>query len=139
MKYITNSEKDLDNLVKYIFRKFSIKIFMIYGDVGAGKTTLVKNLCKFLGFHDNVFSPSFSLVNEYILPNSIKIFHFDFYRINYEIEALDIGYEEYLYSNNYCFVEWPDRIPNLLPLNYLKIDIVVKENKRNYLIELIQL
>ena len=86
-----------------------------------------------------IYRKNLNLVNEYILTNSIKIFHFDFYRINHEIEALDIGYEEYLYSNNYCFVEWPDRIPNLLPLNYLKIDIIVKENKRNYLIELIQL
>ncbi len=90
------------------------RIFLFYGDMGAGKTTLIKSLCECLGTEGPVTSPTFSIVNEYTGTNN-KIFHFDFYRLKNETEALDMGYEEYFYSGAYCFAEWPEKIPNLLP------------------------
>jgi tRNA threonylcarbamoyladenosine biosynthesis protein TsaE len=100
------------------------RIFLFYGEMGAGKTTLIKALCECLGTTDNVTSPTFSIVNEYI-GGSHKIFHFDFYRLKDQSEALDMGYEEYFYSDAYCFIEWPERIPDLLPANYISINIKV--------------
>lgn len=90
------------------------KIFAIYGDLGAGKTTLVKALCRSLGAEDTVKSPTFSIVNEYHAGDT-TIYHFDFYRIKNIQEAYDLGYEEYFYSGDYCFIEWPERIESLLP------------------------
>jgi tRNA threonylcarbamoyladenosine biosynthesis protein TsaE len=102
------------------------RIFLFYGDMGAGKTTLIKSLCKALGSTDNITSPTFSIVNEYAGPN--KIYHFDFYRLKTQTEALDIGCEEYFYSGNYCFIEWPEKIPDLLPDHYVKIQIAVLDD-----------
>ncbi len=105
------------------------RIFLFYGDMGAGKTTLIKSLCKALGSNDNITSPTFSIVNEYAGPN--KIYHFDFYRLKNQTEALDIGCEEYFYSGNYCFIEWPEKIPDLLPSHFVKIQIeVLPDNSR---------
>ena len=111
------------------------KIFLFYGEMGAGKTTLIKELCKQLGVADAVTSPTFSIVNEYAC-NGGKIFHFDFYRLKNPSEALDLGYEEYLDSGNYCFIEWPEKIDDLLPDHYLKINIeVTPEESRCLAIE----
>ena len=97
--------------------------------MGAGKTTLIKSLCKALGSDDNITSPTFSIVNEYSGPH--KIYHFDFYRLKNQTEALDIGCEEYFYSGNYCFIEWPSQIHDLLPLHYLRVNIaVLKDDTR---------
>lgn len=98
------------------------RIFLFYATMGMGKTTLIKELCKQLGVGDNVSSPTFSIVNEYA-SNREKIYHFDFYRLKDEQEAFDLGYEEYFYSGNYCFVEWPEKIENLLPENAVSISI----------------
>src|SRR3954466_2261356 len=103
------------------------RIFLFYGDMGAGKTTLIKTLCGALGSNDNITSPTFAIVNEYNGSDS-KIYHFDFYRLKNQNEALDIGCDEYFYSGNYCFIEWPEKIPNILPNNYVKIDIKVIDN-----------
>jgi tRNA threonylcarbamoyladenosine biosynthesis protein TsaE len=100
------------------------KIFLFNGDMGAGKTTLIKALCKELGVVDNVTSPTFSIVNEYNIPKA-KIFHFDFYRLKNQTEALDMGYEEYFYSGEYCFIEWPGMIPDLIPEHHVDISIRV--------------
>lgn len=97
-------------------------IFLFYGSMGAGKTTLINALCEALGVKDHTSSPTFSIVNEYDSDNGI-LYHFDFYRLKEETEALDMGYEDYFYSNRYCFVEWPEKIPNLLPENTVKIEI----------------
>src|SRR5471030_1517043 len=102
------------------------RIFLFYGDMGAGKTTLIKSLCKALGSDDNITSPTFSIVNEYAGPN--KIYHFDFYRLKTQTEALDLGCEEYFYSGSYCFIEWPEKIPDLLPDHFVKIGIAVLAN-----------
>src|SRR5258707_13350995 len=91
-----------------------IRIFLFYGDMGAGKTTLIKSLCEYLGTTEPVTSPTFSIVNEYIGSNGQKIYHFDFYRLKNQTEALDMGYEEYFYSDAFCFIEWPEKIPDLL-------------------------
>ena len=99
----------------------NIRIFLFNGDMGAGKTTLIKSLCDELGTADVITSPTFSIVNEYAGPN--KIYHFDFYRLKNQNEALDIGCEEYFYSGNYCFIEWPEKIPDLLPDNYVRVTI----------------
>ena len=111
------------------------RIFLFYGDMGAGKTTLIKSLCACLGSSDAVTSPTFSIVNEYI-GEANKIYHFDFYRLKNQTEALDMGYEEYFYSDAFCFVEWPEKIPDLLPRQYISIDIQVSsDNSRQVIIE----
>jgi tRNA threonylcarbamoyladenosine biosynthesis protein TsaE len=99
------------------------KVFAFYAPMGAGKTTFIKNICKELGIQDNISSPTFSLVNEYVTSDGKKVFHFDFYRIKSTTEAYDMGYEDYLYSNAYCFIEWPEKIEELLPEHYVKITI----------------
>ena len=102
------------------------KIFAFYGAMGAGKTTFIKVICETLGVTDMISSPTFSIVNEYRSSNGEKIFHFDFYRIKSLNEAYDMGYEDYFYSNAYCFIEWPEKIEELLPPNYVKVDIIAK-------------
>ncbi|UOE49501.1 tRNA (adenosine(37)-N6)-threonylcarbamoyltransferase complex ATPase subunit type 1 TsaE [Mucilaginibacter sp. SMC90] len=111
------------------------KIFLFYGEMGAGKTTLIKTLCEQLGVTEQATSPTFSIVNEYIGRDS-RIFHFDFYRLKNQTEALDMGYEEYFYSGAYCFIEWPEKIPDLLPEHYANIRIqVLDSNSRGISIE----
>ncbi len=107
------------------------KIITFYGEMGAGKTTLIKQLCKTLKVTDTIQSPTFSIVNEYLTEDHQQIYHFDFYRIKEEEEALDFGVEEYFYSGNYCFIEWPEKIPNLIPKKAVKVSITLTEdNKR---------
>lgn len=104
-----------------------IEVWVFEGEMGAGKTTLIKSICNVLGVMDNVSSPTFSLVNEYMNDNDDVFYHFDFYRIETESEALDIGCDEYFYSGNYCFIEWPSKIPNLLPESFLEINISIDD------------
>jgi tRNA threonylcarbamoyladenosine biosynthesis protein TsaE len=102
------------------------KVFLFEAPMGAGKTTLIKAFCKELGVTEPVTSPTFSIVNEYIVGNS-SIYHFDFYRLKDEQEAYDLGYEEYFYSGNYCFVEWPQKINSLLPEDAFLIKIELRD------------
>jgi tRNA threonylcarbamoyladenosine biosynthesis protein TsaE len=99
------------------------KVITFHGSMGAGKTTLIKAFCKALGVTDNVTSPTFSIVNEYETIEGEKIFHFDFYRIKNLHEAFDMGFENYLYSDNLCLIEWPEKISELLPEHYVKVQI----------------
>lgn len=111
------------------------RIFLFYGTMGAGKTTLINELCQCLHVQDHTSSPTFSIVNEYASSNG-PIFHFDFYRLKSESEAFDFGYEEYFYSGNYCFVEWPEKIPNLLPTNAINVTIdIIDPQRRTIAIE----
>ena len=100
------------------------KIFLFEGEMGAGKTTFIKNFCKSLGVNDAVSSPTYSIVNEYV-GNSGSVYHFDFYRIKDIQEAYDLGYEEYFYGGGICLIEWPERIEELLPEHYVKVEISI--------------
>jgi len=124
-------ENDLPNIAKQLLAHISTKIWLFYGSMGSGKTTLIKALVKQLSSSDCASSPTFSLVNEYESRKGNPIYHFDFYRIKNEEEALDMGIEDYFYSKNYCFIEWPNKIKNLLPLNAVVIKISVNtDNSR---------
>jgi len=106
------------------------RVFALNGLMGVGKTTLVKAICTYLGSIDRATSPTFSLVNEYTTPSGISIYHFDFYRLKKLEEAYNIGYEEYFYSGNYCFVEWPGIIEPLLPPDCVMVDITEENGVR---------
>ena len=106
------------------------KKLAFYGEMGVGKTTLIKALSLQLGVIEVVSSPTFSIVNEYQADENTKIYHFDFYRIEDEKEAYDMGYEEYFFSNAYCFIEWSEKIPNLIEEDMVKIKMSVEGNKR---------
>lgn len=124
MKIIVQSEDQLPQAAKQLLANFpNEKIFAFHGDLGAGKTTFIKVLCEQLGVSDTMSSPSFSLVNEYRSAQNQPIYHFDLYRLKSPQEAFDIGMEEYLYSGNYCFVEWPERAEEILPDNTIHVTI----------------
>ncbi|WP_257670148.1 tRNA (adenosine(37)-N6)-threonylcarbamoyltransferase complex ATPase subunit type 1 TsaE [Parapedobacter tibetensis] len=110
------------------------RVFLFYGAMGAGKTTLIKAICQQLGVMDATASPTFSIVNEYTSLEG-SVYHFDFYRITSEQEAYDMGYEEYFYSGRYCFVEWPEKISGLLPDDAITIRIeVLPDGSRKILV-----
>lgn len=121
--------EELPAIAKDVIKTAKNKVLLFYGEMGVGKTTLIKEIVKQLGSLDRVSSPTFSLVNEYHTVNSEKLYHFDFYRINNESEALDIGVEEYFYSNCWCLIEWPEKVKNLVPLNSVLIKITVNDNQ----------
>ena len=100
-------------------------IIAFYGNMGAGKTTLIKNLCAKLGVQDEVNSPTFALVNEYQTDTFDSIFHFDFYRIKSLEEVFDIGYEDYFYGGSLCLLEWPELIDPLMPEHFIKVEITL--------------
>ena len=112
---ITFSLDEINSVAKQILEKNSYKVMLFHGEMGVGKTTLIKALAKHLGVNDTISSPTFSLVNEYQITNKQLVYHFDFYRINNETEALDMGIDDYLYSGNWCFIEWAEKIQSLIP------------------------
>lgn len=130
-QYKISSIEELESLAEQLLPYTSeLKIWAFYGAMGAGKTTLIRQLCEKLRVIDNPNSPTFSIVNEYHTASGNKIFHFDFYRINSLQEAFDMGYEEYFYSGHLCLIEWPEKIESLLPEKYLKIAIEVHDKER---------
>jgi len=112
---ITFSLDEIKAVAQQILEQNPNKVILFNGEMGVGKTTLIKALTKEMGVNDVTSSPTFSLVNEYQTTTNQIIYHFDFYRLNTEIEALDMGADEYLYSGNWCFIEWSEKIPNLIP------------------------
>lgn len=130
MKYTVNGLEELNKVATEIADSIEEKVILFYGEMGAGKTTTIKAICKALGVLEEVSSPTFSLVNEYMTSNGETVFHFDMYRINSEEEVYDMGYEEYFYSGNICLVEWPEKIPTLLPEKYGEIKISVSDKIR---------
>lgn len=109
------------------------KVILFNGQMGAGKTTFIKSLVKVLGVSDNASSPTFSLVNEYKTIDKQVIYHFDVYRLNSESEAYDMGMDEYLYSGHWCFIEWAEKIPNLIPEAHSVINIKTLPNGKREL------
>jgi tRNA threonylcarbamoyladenosine biosynthesis protein TsaE len=106
------------------------RIFLFFAGMGAGKTTFIKALCSTLGVNGNMSSPTYSIVNEYLTVKGEKIFHFDLYRLKSAEECLDIGFEEYLSSGSYCFVEWPEVAEMLIMTNIIRVHITLKDNVR---------
>ncbi len=104
-----------------LLRRYPVAVF--HGEMGAGKTTLIRAVAQVMGVEDVVTSPTFAIVNPYMAADGRNIFHFDFYRIDNPSEAFDLGYEEYFYSGDICLIEWPGKIPDLIPDNVLKITI----------------
>ena len=120
---ITFSLNEISNVAELIVAAKPNKVVLFNGEMGAGKTTFIKQLCKTLGVTGATSSPTFSLVNEYETTNNQIVYHFDFYRLKNEIEALDMGVDDYLYSGNWCFIEWSEKIANLIPETHSTITI----------------
>ncbi len=134
-RYKVNTEKDLPEVAKSILNDSGQeRFFALYGPMGAGKTTLVKALCAELGVGDVVSSPTFAIMNEYLRQDKESVFHFDFYRIKEVSEAYDLGYENFFFSGNYCFVEWPEMVESLL--NFPKASIFITFENNHRIIEL---
>ena len=131
MEFRIKDEEELKQAAEYIIQKYSSDyIFIFEGSMGAGKTTFIKQICKALGVVSETSSPTFSLINEYETSSGEVVYHFDFYRLESEEEAYDYGYEEYFYSGNKCFIEWPEKIPGLIPDKFITIEIEVDGNER---------
>ena len=131
MEWICEKLNDLEVISKSMLDQYpNEKKWVFFGDMGVGKTTLIKYLCKKLDVMDVVKSPTFSIVNEYISEINGKIYHFDFYRLEDKSEAYDIGVESYFDSSAYSFVEWPSLIGDLLPSDFAHIYIDVEKEKR---------
>ena len=121
---------DLAQAAKFVIEQSNTKTLLFYGNMGAGKTTLIKEICKQLGVNDRVSSPTFSIVNEYEAENDI-IYHFDLYRMEDEEEGYQVGFEEYIDSGHWIFIEWPERLEKLLPqkANKVVINILNQDNR----------
>ena len=121
---------DLPEAAKTLIGSFpGSRVFAFYGKMGAGKTTFIKSICHHLGASDIVQSPSFAIINEYRTRHGESLYHFDFYRIRKMEEVFDIGYEEYLYSGAYCFIEWPELIEPLLPEDAVRVSITGEQER----------
>ena len=124
MEFSINGVGQLSEVSDYLISlRDEADIIAFYGPMGAGKTTLIKNLCHKMGVTDEVNSPTFAIVNEYVTEEGESVYHFDFYRIKKLEEVYDIGYDNYFYSGNLCLLEWPEMIEPLMPERYVRVDI----------------
>jgi tRNA threonylcarbamoyladenosine biosynthesis protein TsaE len=132
---VTYTLADIPQIAKQIIAQNPHKVVLLFGEMGAGKTTLIKALASNLGVQNATSSPTFSLVNEYHTETNGPLYHFDVYRIKEESEAYDFGMDEYLYSGNWCFVEWPEKIPSLIPQEHSTIKIkILSETTRELIL-----
>ncbi len=123
------SLRSIDTAAKQLVETFGDHTKVAFsGEMGAGKTTLIQAVCRQLGVHDIVNSPTFALINEYFTDSGDSVYHFDLYRINDISEMYDMGYEDYFFSDAYCFIEWPEKAADLLPPNLLFLTITVNED-----------
>ncbi|MCC8018720.1 MAG: tRNA (adenosine(37)-N6)-threonylcarbamoyltransferase complex ATPase subunit type 1 TsaE [Rikenellaceae bacterium] len=123
-EFDTNSPEGLREpaeAIAELLRRYPVAVF--HGEMGAGKTTLIRAVAEVMGVEDTVTSPTFAIVNAYTAATGADIYHFDFYRIDDPAEAFDLGYEEYFFSGDICLVEWPEKIPGLIPEDALRITI----------------
>jgi tRNA threonylcarbamoyladenosine biosynthesis protein TsaE len=132
-KIIIDSIKELDQIASEIISFSQFKKILFFGDMGVGKTTIITSLCKYLKVTDQISSPTFSIINEYLTNNNSKVLHFDMYRLKNKEEVFDLGFEDYIDNDYYCFVEWPEIISEFIPNNYLEIKILI-ENKNRVLL-----
>lgn len=131
MKIEIHSVDELPEVARKLLGEFpDERFFAFFGKMGVGKTTLIKEICAALGVEDNVCSPTFAIVNEYSDRKGEPVYHFDFYRLKSVAEAYDIGYEEYFYSGCYCFTEWTEKIEELLPESYVRVEIEEQNGTR---------
>ena len=124
---------EIKQVAKKILAENPKRVILFNGNMGVGKTTLIKALAKELGVMDATSSPTFSLVNEYEAAKNQLVYHFDVYRLNKENEALDLGIDEYLYSGHWCFIEWPEKIPNLIPEEHSVIHLSLTSDGKRHL------
>ncbi|MFM2229221.1 MAG: hypothetical protein RL607_479 [Bacteroidota bacterium] len=130
MEFIFELE-EIQKVAEKVVQEHPQKVIVFNGAMGAGKTTFIKSLAKELGVNDMTSSPTFALVNEYEAIDSQLVYHFDVYRLKSETEALDMGIDEYLYSGHWCFIEWAENIPNLIPEQHSVIQIeILPDGKR---------
>jgi len=132
MEFIFSLE-DIASVADIIVTQNPHKVILFHGEMGAGKTTFIKQFCKTLGVTEATSSPTFSLVNEYQTTDNQTVYHFDFYRLKDEHEALDMGADDYFYSGNWCFIEWAENVPNLIPDEHSVITIEVLEDGKRLL------
>jgi len=125
MELITKNIESIKTAAQQFVNSMGTKrVFAFYGKMGAGKTTFIKAVCECMGIDDTITSPTFAIVNEYSNDEAdLTVYHFDFYRIKKLEEVYDMGYEEYFYSGNYCFIEWPELVEELLPDDAVKVTI----------------
>ncbi len=131
--FVCNNESELNGIAKKLLDKYSEnRIFAFFGEMGAGKTTFIKIICAQLGITDEVTSPTFSIVNEYINKDGESLYHFDFYRLELVEEAYDLGYEDYFFGGSYCFIEWPEKVEMLLPPDTVRVtfEVDIENNSR---------
>ncbi len=127
-EFHVNGVDELGQVAEYLISlRNESDIIAFYGPMGAGKTTLIKNLCHKMGVTDEVNSPTFAIVNEYVTMEGESVYHFDFYRIKKLEEVYDIGYDNYFYSGNLCLLEWPEMIDPLMPDRFIRVDIALGE------------
>lgn len=134
MQTITASENQLFEVAKSILDAYpQERVFGFYGEMGAGKTTLIKEMCKALGVTDVTSSPTFAIINEYWTESGQPLYHFDFYRIDEPADASRVGFEEYLYSGHYCFIEWTEKVEEILQGDFIPVTIErVDEQTRRF-------
>ena len=126
--------KDLDKAAKKLIETYSDqKVFAFYGKMGSGKTTFIQAICKYLGSKDIITSPTFAIINKYTTVNAQPVYHMDFYRIKNLEEVFDLGYEDYIYSGNYCLIEWPEKIESLLPGRFVSVIIETGTTGERYI------
>lgn len=136
-KLVYKNLKDLPLIAEKILNfGAEVKVFAFYGELGAGKTTIIKAICDYLHVTDQTSSPSFNILHEYKTQNDESVYHFDFYRIKKLEEVYDLGFENYIDGDQYCFIEWPEKMEGLLNVDHVKVNIEVENEQRTIFLEL---